>query len=234
MVLLNEISIQAGEVHIPGQFFYPDGDGPFAAAVLFHGSDGFKPNHGEISHNLAEEGFAVLAPTWFGGHPLRSHWDKVHTQDLQQMAAWLETQPNVDSDHLGCMGFSRGGGLALIFSSLIQGTRAVVNYFGLTSWKDGLEEFPHLPLRREDPLAFVQDIPCPILSFHGDQDTVVPVENTYLLDDACRRFDVKHDLVIYPDVNHSFVWSGDKYDKTAHLDSWSKTLKFLKLNLRVS
>jgi dipeptidyl aminopeptidase/acylaminoacyl peptidase len=110
----------------------------------------------------------------------------------------------------------------------------VVNYFGLTSWKGGLEEFPHLPLSKEDPLGFVQDIPCPILSFHGDQDTVVPVKNTYQLDDACRRFNVEHDLVIYPDVNHSFVWSGDKYDKTAHLDSWNKTLKFLKLNLIAS
>ncbi|MCP4369197.1 MAG: dienelactone hydrolase family protein [Deltaproteobacteria bacterium] len=234
MVILKEISIQAGEVHIPGHFFYPDGDGPFATVVVFHGSDGFKPNHGEISHGLAGEGFAVLVPTWFGGHSLRSHWDKVHTQDLEQMANWLRNQPNVDSGRLGCMGFSRGGGLALIFSSLVRQTRAVVNYFGLTSWKCGLEEFPHLPLRKEDPLHFVQEIPCPILSFHGEKDTVVSVENTYQLDDACQRFGVEHNLVIYPDVNHSFVWSGDKYNKNAHRDSWKRALKFLKLNLMVS
>jgi dienelactone hydrolase len=34
-----------------------------------------------------------------------------------------------------------------------------------------------------------------------------------------------------PGVNHSFIWPGDKYDRKAHLDSWDKTLQFLKTSL---
>mgnify|MGYP001816277176 CR=1 FL=1 len=233
-IIKKNILIQAGRARIPGHFCHPPGKGSFPAVVVFHGSDGYKPNHGGVAHRLAREGFAALAPAWFGEDPARAHWDEIRAEDILRIFDWLENEVSVNAGLLGLIGFSRGGGLALVSASLIPNIRAVVNYFGLTSWKGGLEEFPHLPLRKEDPLHFAREVSCPILSFHGDQDTVVPIENTYLLDHACRRFGVKHDSVIYPGVNHSFVWPGDKYNQKAHLDSWDRALRFLRQNLFLS
>jgi dienelactone hydrolase len=82
-------------------------------------------------------------------------------------------------------------------------------------------------LESSNHLNFVSQIKCPILSFHGDMDTVVHVEDTPNLDAICRRFDVDHQHIIYPGVNHSYNWQGDKHDMKAHRDSWDKTLKFL-------
>ncbi len=230
-IVKKEVAIPVEEGKISALFCVSGDTGLMPAVVIFHGSDGFNPNHQKVAENLAREGLAVLTPTWFGGSSSRSHWDKIRSEDLLQFGVWLKNQPTIHPKRVGAVGFSRGGGLALIFSSLVQETRAVVNYFGLTSWAGGLEEFPHLRLNREDPLDFVKRVPCPILSFHGDQDTVVPLENVNNLDRVCRRFGVEHDFVIYPGVNHSFVWPGDKYNESAHMDSWERALTFLKINL---
>lgn len=230
-VLTKKIFYPAGDIKVPGFLCLPENLAPCAAIVIFHGSDGFKPNHEMITRKLADEGFAALAPTWFGGASARSHWREVRAADILQAIAFLKQQPTVDSDKLGLIGFSRGGGLALIMGSLMPKTKAIVNYFGLTSWEEGMEEFGHLPLNPNAHLNLVGKINCPILSFHGAEDTVVPAENTLNLDVICRRYSVDHEHIIYPGVNHSFIWPGDKYDSKAHHDSWDKTLKFFKQNL---
>ncbi|MGD2185958.1 MAG: dienelactone hydrolase family protein [Desulfobacterales bacterium] len=232
MDLISEkISYPAGDINVPGCLCLPKDKVACATVILFHGSDGFKSNHEMIARKLAKEGFAALAPSWFGQASPRSQWSEVRTEDILQGVAFLRQLPTVDADKLGLLGFSRGGGLALIMASLIPQSKAVVNYFGLTAWKGGLEEFCHLPLNKPEPLDFIKNLPCPVLSLHGKKDTVVPVDNTLQLDAACKKYGIDHTVKLYPDADHSFIWPGDKYHKNAHLDSWLKTLEFLKTNL---
>ena len=231
-LLPKQISYFAGDTTVPGILYLPDDRDACAAVIVFHGSDGFKSNHEIIARKLAKEGFAALALTWFGGASSRPLWSAVRAEDILQAVAFLEQQPAVDADRLGLIGFSRGGGLALIMATLIPQTKAAVNYFGLTAWKAGLEEFGHLSLNESEPLDFVKNLSCSVLSFHGKKDTVVPVDNTIEFDAACKKYGVDHRYILYPDVNHSFIWQGDKYDRKAHLDSWNRTLKFFKKNLR--
>jgi dienelactone hydrolase len=230
-LLLKKISYPAGDINVPGILCLPRDRAACAPVIVFHGSDGFKPNHEMVARKLAKEGFAALALIWFGGASSRLQWSAVRADDILQVVAFLKQQPEVDADKLGLIGFSRGGGLALIMAALIPQTKAVVNYFGLTDWKAGLEEFCHLPLNKSEPLDFIQNLPCPVLSFHGKKDTVVPVDNTIEVDTVCKKYNVDHRCILYPGVNHSFIWPGDKYNQKAHLDSWDKTLRFLKTNL---
>ena len=227
-IITKEITLQAGDVKIPGFFCLPARRGPFPVVIVFHGSDGFKPSHAEIARKLARDGFAVLVPTWFGGDPARPHWDDVRPEDFIASRSWLKQQSKIDLKRLGLMGFSRGGGLAVIIGALIPETKAIVNFFGYVSWRSENKEFSYLPLNPDDPLDVVQRIPCAILSFHGDRDTVVSVENTLRLDQVCRHYGVEHQYALYPGTDHSFVWPGDKYNKEAHLDSWHRALFFLK------
>lgn len=234
-IITIKTATRVGNITVPGRFCRPCGVGPFPAVVVLHGSDGFKPNHLKIAEKLARLGMAAFAPTWFGGHDARPHWDCLRPEDIPAAVADFQQQANVTAKRTAFMGFSRGGGLALFCGSLLPETKAIVNYFGLTAWEGGLAELPHLSLNRKEPLDFVQRLTCPVLSFHGDADTVVPVTNTRLLDAACRRYGVAHEFIIYPGVNHSFIWDdsdNDKYDKTAHLDSWNRAIRFLKEQLR--
>ena len=228
----SNISIKAADIDIPGFLCNPGGEGPFPAVLVFHGSDGFTPNHTEISKKISHEGYVTLALTWFGSRSVRSHWNEVRTADIFAGVSFLEKMDNVDSGKIGLIGFSRGGGLALIFGSLIPQTRCIVNYFGLTSWHGGLEELPHLPLNSFDHLDFVKNIKSPILSFHGEKDTIVPVVNTLDLDAACRKYNVEHNCNLYPELEHSFIWPGDRYNREAHNESWNKSMDFFRLNLK--
>ena len=227
-----KISYPAGDLNVSGFLCLPKRQAACAAVIILHGSDGFKPNHEMIARKLAGEGFAALALAWFGEASPRSHWSGVHADDIMQAVVYLEQLSLVDVERLGLIGFSRGGGLALIMASLLPQTKAVVNYFGLTAWEGGLEEFYHLALNKSEPLDFIKNLSCPVLSFHGKKDTVVPVDNTIELDAACKRYGVDHRTFFYPAVNHSFIWPGDKYNQKAHLDSWNRTLKFFKKRLR--
>lgn len=231
-IIEKEISWQAGGAQIPALFCKPDDQGPFAVVIVLHGSDGFKPNHAAVARQLAEAGFASLAPTWFGASAERAHWDKLRHDDILAGVSWLKNAPAVDCNRLALIGFSRGGGLALIIGSLIPETKAIVNYFGLTAWKNGMEEFRHLTLNPDEHLDFMQNLSCPVLSFHGTKDTVVSIDNTLQLDRTCQKFGVNHTMVRYPNLDHSFIWPGDKYNRQAHEDSWAKTLQFLKARLR--
>jgi len=204
-IITKRITTQVGSIRIPGLCCLPEESGPFSAVIILHGSDGFQTNHRDIAEKLAQAGLAAFAPTWFGGDPARPHWDHLRAEDLLMSVADFQNQTNIPPDRTGLIGFSRGG---------------------------GLEELPLLPLNKDNPLEFVRHLTCPILSFHGDQDTVVPVNNTYALDEACRRYGVEHRYIVYPGINHSFIWEGeDKHDADAHCDSWNKTIAFLKERL---
>lgn len=230
-VVEKHTTYRANDLVIPCFFCIPPGEGSFPLVIVLHGSDGFKPNHAEIARSLCREGIAAIAPTWFGGESPRSHWDELRISDITAAITWLEKVPEIDTNRLGLIGFSRGGGLAAIIGSRMPQARAIVNYFGLTAWQGGLQEFPHIPLNAANPYEFVRRINCPILSFHGGGDTVVPAEDTLNLDNACRKYNVLHEYVIYPDVDHSFIWPGDKHRPEAHADSWGKSVAFFKKNL---
>lgn len=226
------ISYPAGDIHVPGYLCLPQAQSDCAPVIVFHGSDGFKPNHAMIARRLAGEGFAALALTWFGGDSARTQWREVRADDILPAVDFLKRLPGVDTDRMGLIGFSRGGGLALVMASLIPQTRAVVNYFGLTTWEGGLEEFSHLPLNKSEPLDFIKHLACPVLSVHGTSDEVVPVSNTIEVDTACQKFGIDHRFILYPGVNHSFIWPGDKYNQEAHQDSWHRALEFFKKLLK--
>lgn len=231
-VVSGRTSVDVDGASVPAHFCLPAKvKDPLPVVVVLHGSDGFKPNHRKIAEKLAGEGFAAFAPVWFGADPARKGWEELRQDDVLAAVSDFVSRPEVDRENIGFMGFSRGGGIALYFASLLPYTRAIVNYFGLTSWEGGLAELPNLPINPEDPLDFVQNIGCPVLSLHGDSDTVVPVENTYELDKACKRYNVEHEVVIYPGVDHSFIWDdsdNEKYDRAAHIDSWNRAIGFLK------
>ena len=232
----NSVSITSGDVTIPGFFCRPAGSGPFPALIFFHGTDGLQPTHRKLAIDLAHEGYAVLVPEWFGQNlPARLSWEMLTGMDLEAMGLWLKAVDGIDPRRLGLLGASRGGGLALYAASVIHDVKAVINFFGLTCWTKGMEEFRHLPLNANDHLDFLHRISCPVLSFHGNRDTVVGVENTFQLDQACRRFGVNHRCIIYPGVDHSFIWPGNpRYNRDAHRDTWVKTLAFLSKNLKAT
>ncbi len=231
-----KLVIASGPRNFPATLELPEGEAPFGGLLLFHGSDGFGPQHGALGRWFADNGYVTLMPRWFGPSTPYLHWDGLVQADLDAFWKALGEVEGVDSRCRGLAGASRGGGLALVAASRLTGVAAVIDYFGLTRWcgELGLEEMRGLELQtgEGETLGFTRSITAPIIAFHGEADTVVPVGDTLALMEAGKRFGLKLETHLYPGVEHSFIWpDNDKYDGQADRDARDKTLKFLARNL---
>jgi len=203
----------------------PRAPGPHPAVVVLHGSFGWRPVYAEIARVLADSGFVALAINYFA----ETGRDTLPEQRLQLLPRWhaairsavdyLRAQPFVDSNRLGVVGFSRGAFLAVSLASSMPGVKAVVDYFGgidtsAKSLKDQLRDFP------------------PLLILHGDADTLVPVSRAYQLKEAVIAHGGEVEMHIYAGAHHAFnATFSPSYSETAALDSFRRTVEFLKRRL---
>lgn len=226
--------MQSGDSDIPGFLSFPSSkpSGKWPGLLIFHGTDGLGPQHLEFAATLSQKGYTCLLPQWFGGISPRSHWSDLDPDDLQVFWQTLRNEPRIDSERCALLGFSRGGGLALLAASLLPEVKGVVIFFALTSWADGYADYHNFTFDRNNYLSFVKRITCPLLTLHGESDTVVPVNNSQLLENSFRRYNLAANFYYYPDVDHSFIWPGNiKFDSAANLQARNLMLDFLKQSM---
>jgi acetyl esterase/lipase len=105
-----------------------EGHGPFPAIVVIHGGAwraGSKDSNRGILLQLARQGYVAISPQ-YRFCPQETFPAQVH--DVKAAVRWLRTHARdyqIDPDHIGAMGFSSGGYLALML--------------GVTGPADGLE-----------------------------------------------------------------------------------------------
>jgi uncharacterized protein len=91
------------------------------AVLILHGSGGVDGRGAFYATALQEAGIATLEITMFppGGRPRAGR--KANMPHAAAALKWLAAQPNVDAQRLGVMGFSWGGGIAVLLASeLVQ------------------------------------------------------------------------------------------------------------------
>jgi dienelactone hydrolase len=193
----------------------PNHAGSSPAVVLIHGSGG--PLHGldPFASQAAHFGVHVFVLHYFDrtGH----NW-VAPSQIEPNFLIWLETlkdavsfvasQPGVDAERIGLLGFSLGAYLALALATRDSRIAAVAELFG------GL---PELFTNSAGNLP-------PILILHGAQDTTVPVERAHELERILKQHKIPYLMKIYPDQGH--VFRG-----LAQLDAMSRVAQFFRTYL---
>ncbi len=228
---VKEIKMQSGDSAIPGFFSLPQSDTAkkWPGLLIFHGTDGLGPQHLEFARTLTQKGYACLLPQWFGGLSSRPHWRDLDPYDLKIFWQTLRNEPRIDAQRCALLGFSRGGGVALLAASLLPEVKGIVNFFGLTSWSNGYADYQNLTFDKDDYLSFVTRITCPLLTMHGESDTVVPATNSYRLESSWQKNNTAADFHYYPGVEHSFIWPENiKFDATANRQARALMFDFLK------
>jgi dienelactone hydrolase len=182
---------------------------------------------------LAEHGFVVLLPVmrgWGGG---QSDCGLSQSADTKRMIEWLASQPGVDPDHIGVMGGSFGGQVALLTGALTPRVKAIVSYAGPTDWVSANAQSPwydfppkecRADLESPSPVTVASRIKAPVLLIQGDADTTVPAEQAEEMEQALRKSGGSVQLHLLSGVDHQ---DGNEY----FLFSWTATQQFLEANL---
>jgi dienelactone hydrolase len=112
------------DLALGGLLFVPEGNGPFAAAVVIHGSGTSHRDNGwylTLTKHLQESGIAVLLPDKRGSEKSEGDWRSSSFQDLatDTLAAidYLRAQPTVPLTGIGVIGMSQGGWIAPLVAS---------------------------------------------------------------------------------------------------------------------
>jgi len=197
-----------------------DGE-PRPAIVIIHELYGLNDNIRDIARRFADAGYVALAVDLFSGsgnhrlcilrlmsalalRPLKNKG----LSDLRRSIDWLQARPEVDANRVGAIGFCMGGGYALALACVESDLRASSAFY----------------CANPCPLSALKRA-CPIAGSYPEDDW--SARSGQKLDAALDRYNIPHDVKIYPGAGHSFFNDTlDGYHPEAAADSWQRTLAF--------
>ncbi len=155
----------------------------FPTLIYFHGNAGNLGNYVNIFKIYAHAGFGILGLGYRGfGASQGSPAEQGLYQDARAVIHYALKDLQIPKDKIILYGKSLGSGVA-VQMTIESPMAALVLQSPYTSIaKRGQDRYPLLPVNlliqdRFDSLSKIQHIHSPLLILHGEQDTIVPVED---------------------------------------------------------
>lgn len=174
-------------------------------------------------------GFAVVDVNYGGStgygreyrQRLNGNWGIVDVDDCCNAALYLAKQGLADKNRLAIRGGSAGGYTALACLAFRDVFKAGASHFGVSDLEALARETHKFESRyldsiigpypeRKDlyversPINFSRDIKCPIILFQGDEDKVVPPNQSQLMFEAVRTNEIPTAYVLFEGEQHGF------------------------------
>jgi dienelactone hydrolase len=207
--------------------------------ALFHGSTGILPYHHRWAEWLVTEGYVALVVDSYG--PRRVDKDSggltgERVWDAFGALAYLRSLGFVEKNNIGAMGWSLGGGVALLASGELFATQAP----GPGTFSAVVAFYPACAL------TDASEIVIPVLFLLAADDTWAPPERCVQIGRTLKDNGKPVELAVYPGATHGFDFGrGDatassinvgghvlKYDERATVDAETRTRDFLGRHLR--
>ena len=243
-----DVLIDAGDHQIPATLTLPTAaTGKVPAVVMCHGNGSNRHEAGGgydlLAPKLAEAGIATLRFDYIGnGDSATDYIEFTHEKGVQDALASLDyllALPQVDAERLGIMGWSQGGGIALVAASRRDDVRSVLTWAGALydgtideaqyaeakekgyyestyAWRDPLKLSPAYfeTLKNFIVADAVPAIQAPVLAIAGTLDDVVPPAVAVRIKELSTNADSK--VLLLEDADHTFnIFTGDmtKFDE---------------------
>ena len=198
----------------------PDSSGPHPGVVVIHEAYGLNDNIKRITGRFADSGYAALAVDLFTGRNraicmarymtglLVGSVNRYGIDDLKDALTFLARQPEVDADRIGAIGFCMGGGFAIAWACTDARLKAIAPFYATNP----------------RPIDQARRICAAAGSYPGNDFTA---RAGRALDAALTRFDIPHDIKVYPGARHSFFNDmRPSYDRNAADDAWRRVMEF--------
>lgn len=205
------IMIDGGDHQIPATLTLPKGTAgnTYPAVLMLHGNGSDRHEAGGgydlLAPMMAEKGIASLRFDYIGnGESAADYIEFTHekgVEDALASFAYMLTQPAIDSERIGIMGWSQGGGLALVTAGREERIKSVLTWAGalydgsinedeyaqakekgfyesIYDWRESLKLSPaYFEVLKNFIVAdAIPLIKAPILAINGSLDTAVPPE----------------------------------------------------------
>lgn len=209
---------------------------PYPSVQVHHAGGGYSHIYTHMIETLARHGFAGISMIHRGypGSGGRQEYGQGEVMDIGNLVRALMTDPRIDVNRMGIMGYSRGAHNALLAVERYDFFRAaalwstpvdMVEHVKVNPWIAGIigGSVQSRPQRYHQLSAihFVDRIACPLLLIHGEMDKIIPVRHTLRLAAALRRAGKPHELVCHSQEGHG--WSS-----VVFRENWQLTLDFFK------
>jgi carboxymethylenebutenolidase len=198
---------------------HPEGGDRLPGMVVVHEILGLNDDIRDIARRFASAGYAALAVDLFStgsraicmlrlfhGMLIRPLNNGV-VGDLRHALAYLGGLPQVDAARIGAVGFCLGGTFALQLACVEDDLKASAVFYGMNP----------------RPLEAVAQA-CPIVGSYPEEDFTARAARQ--LEPALERYDIPHDIKIYPGAKHSFFNQGARHDPEAAEDAWERMNRF--------
>lgn len=236
-----------GVLHKPKNF---DPTKKYPLFVVIHGgptgTDTPTPIPGYVYPILqwAEKGAIVLRPNYRGsagyGEKFRSlnvrNLGVGDMEDVMSGVAFLEKQGFVDSEKMGCMGWSQGGYISAFLTTNTNRFKAISVGAGISNWvtyyvSTDIHPFTRQYLkanpwkdpeiyRKTSPMTNILNAKTPTLIQHGELDKRVPISDAYELLQGLQDMGVPTKLVVYKGFGHGITKPKERLAAFWHNYQW--------------
>jgi carboxymethylenebutenolidase len=231
------VEYAGGEGEMPARLYAPMAAGRFPGVLVLHSLAGPGQNVEAFARRLAAEGLVAMTPDFFALHDFGPDGRTDHpliAQDLAGALRFLASEPRVNPDRIGVVGFSFGGRQAVLLAATHREIRVAVVYYAVASHRDLGREVTGRA-RTALPLTDrVGAIHAPIQIHHGEADANVPVSQAYILHRALQSAGKPVELHTYPGADHLFDFAlagNPTHHPAAAALAWQRTLAFLRRHL---
>jgi dienelactone hydrolase len=240
-VIGKDVSYTAGDTVMRGFLAYDDAaKGKRAGVLVVPEWWGVSDYARKRARMLAGEGYVALVVDMYGnGQTADNPTDAgklagivnknppLALSRFQAAESFLGKQPNVKKGELAALGYCFGGGVVLNMARAGEPLKAAVSFHGVLA---------------TDVAVKPGAIKAKLRVFHGEADPVVPPEQVEAFKAEMDAAHVDYMFVAYPGVKHTFTnreadsYAAQfglplKYDNAADVDSWTRTLEFLRSTL---
>ncbi|MFV5491265.1 dienelactone hydrolase family protein [Acinetobacter sp. ASP199] len=185
-----------------GYFAAPESDTPVPGVIVAPEWWGRNDYTEQRARELAEHGYAALAIDMYGDKKVTTASDQAYEWMMQTFEdpdtivnrataalTTLATQDEVDADKLAAIGFCYGGKVALDLARSNAPLQAVATFHANLSPKAPAQE---------------GQVQAEILVLHGEQDSMVSLDDVESFRKEMQAAHVQHEVIIFKDAKHGF------------------------------
>ena len=210
-----------------------EGPGPHPVVLILPGSDGLHDDYIRLAREYAAQGFDAATGCWFAfpdaNDTIRTDCANGPTFDgvsegsvasVDALVAAVVEATGAPAERVAIVGYSRGGGAALLRAARTGARNPIVDVSGMVTGQVG--GWPS-PYRTADVnvVASAPAIHAPTLALHGMDDSIVVPTQTLQLAAALQNAGTRVSVHWYPGSNHDLLNHPDtRADVIARSSAW--------------